>query len=482
MLADPIHAPLPTVIQGGMGVGVSGWRLARAVGETGQMGVVSGTAIDVVHARVLEDGDPGGHLRRAYAHFPVAQVVERVLARWFSQDGRVPGQKYRNMPLADVDSPQDLRDLTVLSNFAEVWLAKDGHDGPIGVNFLEKVQIPTPDAIYGTMLAGVDYILMGAGIPAGIPRLIRDLAGGQQVSYAVSVAGAEPGDHFAVRFDPAELFGGPAPHLARPQFLAIISSNTLASFLLKDPETSPDGFVVEGPTAGGHNAPPRGKLELNDKGEPMYGPRDSVDLAKLGATGVPFWLAGGYNSPERRRLALESGAAGVQVGTPFALCDESGIRSDLKEDVIRQALDGHVEVRTDPLASPSGYPFKVMSVPGTMSDADVYEQRTRVCDLGMLRSAYKKDDGTVGWRCAAEPVKVYVSKGGSIEDTVGRKCLCNGLLSTIGLGQERPSGAEPPIVTIGDDVIPVVRALAADQKRWSAAEVVTWLLGKDRES
>ncbi|MDG4862734.1 hypothetical protein P8605_31820, partial [Streptomyces sp. T-3] len=51
---------LPQVIQGGMGVGVSGWQLARAVSRTGQLGVVSGTALDAVLARRLQLGDPGG--------------------------------------------------------------------------------------------------------------------------------------------------------------------------------------------------------------------------------------------------------------------------------------------------------------------------------------------------------------------------------------------------------------------------------------
>ena len=67
MHLDHAERPLPMLIQGGMGVGVSGWRLARAVAVTGQLGAVSGTAIDTVHARVLGDGDPDGHLRRAYA-------------------------------------------------------------------------------------------------------------------------------------------------------------------------------------------------------------------------------------------------------------------------------------------------------------------------------------------------------------------------------------------------------------------------------
>src|SRR3546814_4489953 len=96
----------------------------------------------------------------------------------------------------------------------------------------------------------------------------------------------------------------PAPQLARPRFLAIIASNTLAAFLMKDPATTPDGFVVEGPTAGGHNAPPRGKLQLDERGEPIYGARDEVDLDKMAAAGLPFWLAGGYADPVKVREAL----------------------------------------------------------------------------------------------------------------------------------------------------------------------------------
>ncbi|MDE3217251.1 MAG: nitronate monooxygenase, partial [Gemmatimonadota bacterium] len=49
---------LPTVIQGGMGAGVSNWMLARAVSLRGQLGVVSGTVIDTIFVRRLQDGDP----------------------------------------------------------------------------------------------------------------------------------------------------------------------------------------------------------------------------------------------------------------------------------------------------------------------------------------------------------------------------------------------------------------------------------------
>jgi len=93
---------------------------------------------------------------------------------------------------------------------------------------------------------------------------------------------------------------GDLPPLRRPWFLAIIASNTLAITMVKKANGRVDGFIIEGPTAGGHNAPPRGKLQVNDIGEPIYGERDVVDLPKMCELGLPFWLAGGYGSAEGR--------------------------------------------------------------------------------------------------------------------------------------------------------------------------------------
>src|ERR1035437_3258952 len=67
---------LPTIIQGGMGAGVSSWRLAQAVCQLGRPGVVSGTTLDLIFARRLQDGDPGGHMRRGLDHFPIPQMAE----------------------------------------------------------------------------------------------------------------------------------------------------------------------------------------------------------------------------------------------------------------------------------------------------------------------------------------------------------------------------------------------------------------------
>src|SRR5678815_5774832 len=156
---------LPRIIQGGMGIAVSDWRLAHAVSSRGQLGVVSGTAIDSVFVRRLQDGDPGGHVRRAMAAFPMPGVVEQVLTRWFRPEGRAAGEKYRELPMYKQVVNKLRQQTTMLAMFVEVWLAKEGHGNPVGVNLLTKIQLPNLALLYGAMLADADYILMGAGIP-----------------------------------------------------------------------------------------------------------------------------------------------------------------------------------------------------------------------------------------------------------------------------------------------------------------------------
>lgn len=468
------------VIQGGMGVGVSNWRLAQAVAKTGQLGVVSGTALDRVFARRLADGDPGGYLRQALQAFPFPATARRLLNDYFIPGGKPEQQPYATLPMHTHRPQRRLIELCIAANFAEVWLARQGHLNRIGVNFLEKVQLPHLASIYGAMLAGVGYVLMGAGIPFQIPGVLDALAAHQPAEYRLSVTGAIPeqGEDGTMHFDPADYVEGPLPVLERPRFLAIVSSHTLAASLLRRASGTVDGFVVEGPTAGGHNAPPRGKMQLNDVGEPIYGVRDRVDMADMRGLGVPFWLAGGYGSHQRLEEALAEGATGVQVGTAFAFSEESGLREDLKRTLLDQAAAGEGRVVTDPLASPTGFPFKVAQLDGTASDAAVYARRTRLCDLGFLREAYAQEDGKIGYRCSAEPVLCYTRKGGAEESTVGRKCLCNALLSNIGHAQIRPDGSlEPPLVTLGDDVNIVARFLAPGRSSYSAAEVVHAILG-----
>ena len=467
----------PKIIQGGMGVGVSNWRLAQAVSKLGQLGVVSGTALDQLFVRRLADGDKDGDMRRGVEAFPFPEMARRIWQEYFVPGGKPSGAPYPNVPMHQRKDSPKLVELCMVSNFVEVFLARKGHKNPVGINFLEKVQMPHLSSIYGAMLAGVGYVLMGAGIPLHIPGVLDAFAMHHPAEYKLAVTGALPGQDTQMRLDPAEYAEGPIPFLHRPRFLAIVSSNTLATTMLRRASGRVDGLVIESPTAGGHNAPPRGKLQLNQAGEPVYGERDRVNIQDLVALGVPFWLAGGYGNAEKLREALEQGAAGIQVGTAFAFSRESGLRPDLKKRLIAKAVAGTGEVFTDPLASPTGFPFKVAQLEGSYSDADVAAARKRVCDLGYLREAYANPNGALGYRCSAEPVDIYVSKGGKIEDTVGRKCLCNALMSNIGHAQTRKDATEEPaLITVGDDLNTVAHFLAPGRDSYSAADVVKSLL------
>ena len=464
----------PLIIQGGMGIGVSSWTLARAVSRLGHLGVVSGTAVDTVMIRRLQDGDEGGHVRRAMREFPIPDVCEHLLRRYYLAPGRRGNTPYKALPMFRKSVTIAREQVAMIANFVEVWLAKDGHDGIVGINLLTKVQMPNLPSLYGAMLAGVDYVIMGAGIPREIPGVLDAFAEHRAARLKLDVegpAGTEPDE---LVFDPNEHLAARKVPLKRPRFVPIVSASSLATTLARKASGRVDGFIVEGPTAGGHNAPPRGEPRFSDEGEPLYGERDVVDLEKIKELGLPFWLAGGVGTPDGLRAAIAAGAAGIQVGTLFAYCDESGLAPELKTRVLAGIAADQVRVRTDPRASPTGYPFKVVHVEGVENQDD---RRVRNCDLGYLRTAYRTPAGKVGYRCAAEPVEQYVAKGGNITDTFGRRCLCNGLTANIGQPQRRDEGDELPLLTSGDDLVSL-NVFTRGRARYSAADVIDYLCAR----
>lgn len=463
-----------------MGVAVSNWHLARTVSSLGQLGVVSGTGLDQVFARRLQDGDKDGIVRHALSYFPLQKMAQRVLNELF-----VPGGKAEKIPYKPVIRPtskekRGFNELCIVSNFVEVFLAREGHDNPVGINYLEKIRFPHLPSLYGAMLAGAAVVIIGAGIPIDIPRVLDALAQHAPAHYPMHVVGAPTSFDTHLVFDPAEFAeaGVVLPDLNRPDFLPIVSTDSLASILLRKTGGGIQGFVVENATAGGHNAPPRGHHAMTVDGQPIYGPRDRADLSVVRGLGLPFWLAGGCGSPEAYRHAISEGAAGVQVGTPFALCTESGMIPSERQALVKLALSGEAQVFTDPLASPTGFPFKVARLVGTLSDPGVYESRRRFCELGFLLEPYWRSDDTIGYRCAAEPVEAYVAKGGIRENTIGRKCICSGLMASAGYGQRLPGGGiEPPILTLGDDYQNIGRFCTEGQSEFSANDVIQTILG-----
>lgn len=459
-----------------MGIAVSSWRLARRVAQLGEFGVVSGTALDTVVVRELQQGDPFGR-RRALAAYPDREIVDYLVERFYVEGGLAPGRPYRLLPLPSFRPDRRAQRILSAAAFSEVYLAKEGHAGVVGINLLAKLKRHTLPTLYGALLAGVDAVLMGAGIPVEEAVELQRLAAGEparlRLEVDTSAAPAGAAAEYYYTLDPADLVETPRA-LPCPKFFPIIASDTLARILAKKlPAGTVAGWIIEGPTAGGHNAPPRNK-QYDAEDNPVYDERDRPDLDVVKALGLPFYLAGGYGTPARLREALALGAAGIQVGSLFSLADESGYPAAHKQRLIASIHRGDVAVRTDGRVSSTGFPFKVVEFEDTLGMPDVYAGRTRICDLGYLQTAYVDAKGRLQGRCPAEPADIYVRKGGRLEDTERRACLCNGLMANIGLGQQQKWGAEQPFFTAGDDLVHLPLG-SAGQPSYTAEDVIRYL-------
>ncbi len=502
------------LIQGGMGVYVSNWRLAKAVamekpGITA--GTVSGTGLDWVYVRLLQLGDPGGHVRRAFKAFDdtfLTGIGKKILDRYFIKGGKAPASHFKNPPqqlLRAMDGSDviplpshpeepvplaldhDTIELLIATGFAEVWLAKEGHTGKLFINFLKKVELPLVYTMYGAMLADVDGVIIGAGNPDGLPAICSQLVNHEKVRIDIQVLYREPGEDFYVLFDPQQVADGKFTHkpLHRPAILAIASLQGLVQILAESLSEPPDGFIIEHHTAGGHNAGPQGPMKLDELGQPIYSGLDEPDLPAIQQFGLPFWLAGGYGSYEKIQKALSYGATGVQVGSVFALAEESGMKSAYRTAIlneIKKGTDDEALVRTT-LFSPTGFPFKVAQLDGTLADDAVYQSRTRLCDIGLLqqRGLSKPDENgkrRLFHRCSAAPLDSFIKKRGLPHNTESRRCLCNGLMSTVGLGQVKNQVEEPAIVTLGNHLDSIRRLSHQGQYPYWVRDVVQDLLGE----
>ena len=463
------------VVAGGMGIYISTPFLAKSCALLDALGTVSCAGAERVLARILQLGDPSGHYRRALEHFPFPEVAERIIAKYFVADGKSADKDFKQVPMFSLSSGRDLIALTVAASFCMVWLAKEGHANPISVNYLEKIQVPHVYALTGAMLAGVDVVTMGAGITLQVPSVLDAIASGGAPSYRVQVEGSKAGTE-TISFDPQSFFGRKLPEVKRPEFLPIVSTDVLASLMAKRlPAGSIQGFIVELPTAGGHNAPPRKKGVFDGTGQPLYGTKDEVAFDTLRGLGIPFWVGGSFASPEGFAKARSLGAVGIQVGSIFALCDDSGMAPSFRAEIRRLGYRGELAIRTDPSASPTGFPFKVVQLSGTQSDPATYAARDRVCDLSALAVSYERPDGKVGFRCPAELESEYLRKGGVLEDTTGARCLCNGLFSAAGLGNP----GELPVFTLGDDLSFLRHLMRDENGTYTAADAIAYLLQKN---
>lgn len=441
----------PVVIQGGTGVAISSWRPASGVARAGQLGVVSGTAVDLTLARRLQDGDPDGSVRRALAAFPAPEVAARALDRYFRAGGRGPDEPYDPIPRLALRQKPEAQELLVLGAFVEVWLAKDGSVGPVGIDILASIRMASLTTLYGAMLAGVDHVLVTGEVPRRFPVLIDRLVRHRAVSLPVPVDGAPEAGH-NVTLDPGALLGIDLDPLPRPQLLAVLAPADMPEVLDMDPDDRPDGLVIEGET----------DQELRDR---------------LAEAGLRYWLAGTAGTPEALVAARASGATGIRVESLASLSTDSDLAPELRSRLLALLRSGALEVRADRRVSPTGAPFTVAQVPGTLSESDLAAARPRLCDLGYLRTPFANERGGVGYRCSAEPEHVAERKGVDPEETAGRGCLCNSLVAAIGLAQVRTDGyVEQPLVTLGLDLDGAHRLVEQYPDGWTAAQAVAWLV------
>jgi NAD(P)H-dependent flavin oxidoreductase YrpB (nitropropane dioxygenase family) len=288
----------------------------------------------------------------------------------------------------------------------------------------------------------------------------------------------ETGEEFVLAFGPKQVAGGrfAAQPLTTPVFLAIVSLEDLAKALAASTSAPPDGFIIEHHTAGGHNANPVGPLLRDELGQPIYSNKDEADLAAIRNLAIPFWLAGGYGSRAGLQKALAAGANGVQAGTVFALAEEAALKEGVDDaDLVRTTI-----------FSPTGFSFKVVQIEETLADDEVYASRRRICDIGILqqRGFHKADEQgerVLFQRCPAGPIENFVKNRGVERNTDERRCLCNGLLACVGLGQVKEIHGEvveePAIVTLGNHLDGVRRLSRQGQVHYFVQDVVTDILG-----
>ena len=443
----------PRLIQAGMGARISGALLANTTSRLGALGVVSSVGLRHIIVDEIRAGNPESI--EIGLTFPVARYIDELMQF-------APGGK-KNSCRAPMDDPNPLKSdlpkrLSTICSFIEVARAKRGHGGVVGINVMWKAALTALPSIYGAMLAGVDALLCGAGVPMELPDIARHIRDNSDLEYS-PLQGT--GTHVSLKIaqdDTTRILGRFTP----PRMIPILSNFAFPKRIMNvwDREyngAKPSAFVLENHAAGGHNAPPRNKVSFADEDELVS------YFAKVRDLGVPVYVAG-CGSTRREFLDwIDRGAYGMQVGSRFALCEESGLRMDLKQAVIRQNAAGGADVLTSDRLSSTGYPFKYVSMPETLSDNGVYMARKRICNKGYLMQSHftTTADGSVKETliCAAMPQEQYVKLGGNPEDTVDRRCLCNALLATAGLGDPN----EPAIVTLGLEGSKVQTLLTARQ-------------------
>ena len=280
------------IVQGGMGVGVSAHRLAGTVAAMGGVGTLS--AVD------------------ARRHHPGLMARTEGLSSRIGQDE----DTRRQVDAANREA--------VAREIRAAREASQGH-GLIAMNVMRAVS-DYAGYVTASLEAGVDAVVVGAGLPLDLPDLAQD--------------------------HPNALL------------IPILSDARGVQLIVKKWERKkrlPDAIVIEHPRlAGGH----LGAAKIADLNDPRFDFERVIpeSLAFLRAAGIekdiPLIAAGGIRTHADIQRVQALGAAGVQLGTPFAVTEEGDAHPEFKR-VLAEARDEDMVEFT----SVAGLPARAVATP-----------------------------------------------------------------------------------------------------------------------
>ncbi len=230
-------------------------------------------------------------------------------------------------------------------------------EGLIAVNIMRAVSQYAAYAVQACE-SGADALVVGAGLALDLPELTE-----------------------------------PWPHVALVPIVSEARAATLIARRWLRRGRAPDGFVVEHPRfAGGH----LGASRLEEVDDPKFDfgrvlPEIRAALHALGldAERMPLIAAGGVNSPQKVAAARAAGAAGVQVGTPFAVAEEGDAHPNFKR-VLAEARSEDIVV----FMSVAGLPARAVRTPWLAR----YLEKEPI----LQRRAVRRRQCTLAWDCLAQ--------------------------------------------------------------------------------
>ncbi len=217
----------------------------------------------------------------------------------------------------DARTDSDTANIRVLRE--EIRKAKKLTNGILGVNIMVALT-NYGDMVRTSIEEGVDLIFVGAGLPLDLPGY---LTAGDKTKLVPIVSSARAAKLICKKW------------LSRYDYL-------------------PDGFIVEGPKAGGHLG--FKKEQLNDPDFSLEKlTKGVIDIIRKFETSaqktIPVIPAGGiYNGDDIHKF-LELGAAGVQLGTRFVATHECDADNAFKQ-VYVDSRDEDIVIIQSPVGMP----------------------------------------------------------------------------------------------------------------------------------